>query len=83
MKAVLEYEGEANNPVAIFVKAGNRGDFSDAEAWLEMMEKSNLSPYTYDEGVAQEIYHAVKEQYSGLFEALEQRLNSWLSNMKP
>ena len=51
---------------------------SDAEAWLKMMEKWNLSSHTYDENVAREIYHDVKERYVVLLEALNQMMNDWL-----
>ena len=51
---------------------------SNAEAWLEMMEKRYLSSHTYDENVAREIYYDVKERYVVLLEALDQMMNDWL-----
>ena len=79
MKAVLEYEGiEANSPRSSIREGWKQGLVSDAEAWLDMMEKRNLSSHTYDENVAREIYHDVKERYVVLLEALDQMMNDWL-----
>ena len=63
---------------AISVRGGKQGVISDAEAWLEMMEKWNLSSHTYDENAAREIYHKVKERRAGLLESLNQTMNDWL-----
>ena len=83
MKAVLEYEGiEANSPRSCIREGWKQGLISDAEAWLEMMEKRNLSSHTYDENVARDIYHELKEQYITLLEALDQRVNMWLMDME-
>jgi len=83
MKAVLEYEGiEANSPRSGIREGWKQGLISDAEAWLDMMEKRNLSSHTYDENVARDIYHEVKEQYITLLEALDQRVNMWLMDME-
>ena len=79
MKAVLEYEGiEANSPRSCIREGWKQGLISDAEAWLEMMEKRNLSSHTYDENVAREIYHDVKEWYVGLLESFDRTMNDWL-----
>ena len=79
MKAVLEYEGiEANSPRSCIREGGKQRLISNAEAWLEMMEKRKLSSHTYDENVAREIYHDVKERYVVLLEALDQMMNDWL-----
>ena len=79
MKAVLEYEGiEANSPRSCIREGWKQGLISNAEAWLEMMEKRNLPSHTYDENVAREIYHDVKERYVVLLEALDQMMNDWL-----
>ena len=79
MKAVLEYEGiEVNSPRSCIRGGWKQGLISNAEAWLEMMEKRNLSSHTYDENVAREIYHDVKQRYVVLLEALDQMMNDWL-----
>ena len=79
MKAVLEYEGiEANSPRSCIREGWQQGLISNAEAWLEMMEKRNLSSHTYDENVAREIYHDVKERHVALLESFDQMMNDWL-----
>lgn len=79
MKAVLEYEGiEANSPRGCIREGWKQRLISNAEAWLEMMEKRKLPSHTYDENVAREIYHDVKERYVVLLEALNQMMNDWL-----
>ena len=79
IKAVLEYEGsEVNSPLSTIREAWKQGLIADAEAWLDMMEKRNLSSHTYEENVAREIYHEVKERYAALFESFDQMMNDWL-----
>ena len=82
MKAVLEYEGiEANSPRSSIREGWKRGLISDAEEWLDMMEKRNLSSHTYDENVARDIYHEVRERYADLLEVLDRRINQWLMDV--
>ncbi len=83
MKAVLEYEGsEVNSPRSTIREAWKQGLIADAEAWLDMMEKRNLSSHTYDENVAREIYHDVKERHVALLESFDQMMNDWLRDAK-
>ena len=83
MKAVLEYEGiEANSPRSSIREGWKQGLISDAEAWLDMMEKRNLSPHTYDENVARDIYHEVRERYANLLEALDRRVSKWMVDIE-
>lgn len=82
MKAILEYEGvEANSPRSSIREGWKQGLISDAEAWLDMMEKRNLSSHTYDENVARDIYHEVRERYADLLEVLDRRINQWLMDV--
>lgn len=82
MKAVLEYEGiEANSPRSSIREGWKQGLISDAVAWLDMMEKRNLSSHTYDENVARDIYHEVRERYADLLEVLDRRINQWLMDV--
>ena len=46
-----------------------------------MMEKRNLSSHTYDENVARDIYHEVRERYADLLEVLDRRINQWLMDV--
>ena len=73
MKAVLQYDGiEANSPRSCIRESWKQGLIPDAQEWLEMMEKRNLSSHTYDESAAREIYREVKGQYVVLLEVFDQ-----------
>ena len=75
MKAVLEYEGsEVNSPRSTIREGWKQGLIADAEAWLDMMEKRNLSAHTYDEHSAWGIYRVVKERYIALLTALDAKM---------
>lgn len=64
MKAFAEYEGvEVNSPRASIRQAFQIRLIDDAEAWLDMLEKRNLSAHTYDEEIAAEIYRHVAQKY--------------------
>ena len=57
MKAYLAYDGiEANSPRASIREGFAAGLIPNAEAWLDMLEKRNLSSHTYDEKTALDIY---------------------------
>ena len=61
MKAVLSYEGiEGSSPWVSIREGWKQGLVQEAEAWLDMLEKRNLSAHTYNEQTAQVIYAAVK-----------------------
>lgn len=81
MKAVLQYDGiEANSPRSCIRESWKQGLIPDAQEWLEMMEKRNLSSHTYDESAAREIYREVKGQYVVLLEAFDQLMTDWLES---
>lgn len=79
MKAVLAYEGiEANSPRGSIRESWKQGLVADAEKWLDMLEKRNLSAHTYNEKTAQEIYRGIKERYIELLLALDKNMEDWL-----
>lgn len=79
MKAVLEYEGiETTSPRSSIREAWKQHLINDAEKWLDMQVKSNLSFHTYNEETAQGIYRHIKEDYIGLLQALDQEVRSRL-----
>lgn len=81
MKAVLQYDGiEANSPRSCIRESWKQGLIPDAQEWLEMMEKRNLSSHTYDENAAREIYREVKGQYVVLLETFDQLMTDWLES---
>ena len=68
IKAFLDYEGvEVNSPRSAIRKAFQTELITNVEAWLDMLEKRNLSSHTYDEETAKEIYRHVAEKYIFLF----------------
>ena len=79
MKAVLEYDGiEVNSPRSCIRESWKQGLIPDAQEWLEMMEKRNLSSHTYDENAAREIYREVKGRYVALLEECDQTMIDWV-----
>ena len=81
MKAYLDYEGvEVNSPRSAIRKAFQTELITDAETWLDMLEKRNLSSYAYDEETAQEIYRHVAQKYIFLFEDFAATIDKKLSD---
>ena len=81
MKVCLDYEGiEANSPRSSIREGWKQGMITDAEAWLDMQEKRNLSSHTYNESTALEVYNLIKEKYVALLvawdEEIQRRLDS-------
>ena len=75
MKAVLSYEGiEVSSPRASIREGWKQGLVQEAEAWLDMLEKRNLSAHTYNEQTAQAIYAAVKGKYFAMLAALDEEV---------
>lgn len=79
MKAVLEYEGiEATSPRSSIREAWKQHIIGDAEKWLDMQVKRNLSSHTYNEETAQDIYRHIKEDYISLLQDLDQEIQQRL-----
>lgn len=79
MKAVLEYEGiEATSSRSSIREAWKQHLIGDAEKWLDMQVKRNLSSHTYNEETAQDIYRHIKEDYIVLLQDLDQEIRSRL-----
>ena len=79
MKAVLEFEGiEATSPRSSIREAWKQHLIGDAEKWLDMQVKRNLSSHTYNEETAQDIYRHIKEDYIVLLQDLDQEIRSRL-----
>ena len=54
-------------------EAFKRGLVIDGEAWMDMIEKRNLSSHTYNQTVALTIVEAIAERYYPAFCELQQR----------
>lgn len=79
MKAVLEYKGiEATSPRSSIREAWKQHIIGDAEKWLDMQVKRNLSSLTYNEEAAQDIYRHIKEDYISLLQDLDQEIQQRL-----
>jgi len=73
MKAVLAYEGiEVSSPRGSIREGWKQGLIQEAEGWLDMLEKRNLSAHTYNEQTARAIYAAVKGRYHAMLLALDE-----------
>ena len=81
MKAFLDYEGiEVNSPRSAIRKAFQTKFIVDAEAWLDMLEKRNLSSHTYDEETANEIYNHVARKYIFLLDDFKATMTEKISD---
>ncbi len=56
--------------------AFQRDLLDDGNVWMAMIESRNLTSHTYDEAIAQRVLAAVRKDYVGQFDALEQRMQS-------
>ncbi len=55
-------------------EAFKRGVISDGDAWMDMIEKRNLSSHTYNQDVAETLATAIQERYFCAFLELQKRL---------
>lgn len=54
-------------------EAFKRGLVSDGEAWMDMIEKRNISSHTYNQDVADTVAAAIRKQYYPAFLELRER----------
>lgn len=59
-------------------EAFKRGLVADGEAWMDMIEKRNLSSHTYNLAVANTLSEAIVSRYHPAFLALQQRFAAGL-----
>ena len=70
IQAFLAYDGlPGNSPRSCIREGAKVGLIADAEGWLDMLEKRNLST-TYNEETARLIYHGLTEKYHALLRQL-------------
>jgi nucleotidyltransferase substrate binding protein (TIGR01987 family) len=76
LKDYLEYEGIQGlvGSRSTVREAFKRGLISDGEAWMDMIEKRNLSSHTYNLDVAEQLVTAIRSSYYPAFRALLERL---------
>ena len=73
LKDYLEYEGIQGliGSRSTVREAFKRGLIVDGEAWMDMIEKRNLSSHTYNLDVATEVVTAIRNAYYPAFLALQ------------
>lgn len=82
LKALLDYEGiEATSPRSCIREAWKQHLIKNAEQWLDMQTKRDLSSHTYNEATALEIYRSIKEKYIDLLTELDQMVEATLTNV--
>ena len=59
-------------------EAFKRGLIEDGDAWMDMIEKRNLSSHTYNLAIAQSVVSAVVARYVPAFQALAKRFEGQL-----
>jgi len=76
LKDYLEYEGISGlvGSRSTVREAFKRGLIADGEAWMDMIEKRNLSSHTYNLDVAALLVSAIRDSYHPQFLALHERL---------
>jgi len=76
LKDYLEHEGIQGlvGSRSAVREAFKRGLITDGEAWMDMLEKRNLSSHTYNIEVAIELVSAIRDSYYPLFLSLQGRL---------
>lgn len=76
LKDYLEYEGIQGlvGSRSAVREAFKRGLVADGEAWMDMIEKRNLSTHTYNLEVAALLVSAIRDTYHPAFLALQELL---------
>jgi nucleotidyltransferase substrate binding protein (TIGR01987 family) len=76
LKDYLEYEGIQGlvGSRSTVREAFKRGLIANGEAWMDMIEKRNLSSHTYNLEVAAQLVAAIRNSYHPEFLALSDRL---------
>lgn len=77
LKVILEFQGTETQYPRDTLRAAYRGRLiNDEEGWLLMLKDRNLTSHTYDEAIADEIYHKIKEYvpiFRDTFNVLQER----------
>ena len=69
LKAVIEYKGgkDVLFPRDIFKESFANGILKNGEVWLEMLKDRNLSSHTYNQEMARDVYHRIRNKYFAEF----------------
>lgn len=76
LKDYLEYEGIQGliGSRSVVREAFKQGLITDGEAWMDMIDKRNLSSHTYNLDLASDLVKAIHDSYYPAFLSLEERL---------
>ena len=82
LKDFLEYQGytEIFGSRDAIRKAFELNLIEDGQKWMDMLASRNKTSHTYNEETAEEICREVKEVYFSLFQQLEDKMKSRLSD---
>ena len=81
LKLRLEYLGvEALNPRDVLQSALSSGLIHEGNLWTEAQRNRNLTSHTYDEKLADQVYHYIFDQGLSLFQKLAHEASSWQMN---
>lgn len=77
LKLWLENKGiDVRNPKDTLKEAYVQNLIADGDDWMRLHESRNLTSHTYDQDLAEKIYHFIKTNALPLFETLLKRLDS-------
>ncbi|MDA0910611.1 MAG: nucleotidyltransferase substrate binding protein, partial [Proteobacteria bacterium] len=76
IKAYLKYVGiDVSSPRSAFREAFKEGLISEVNIWLKMLDKRNLTSYTYHEDMAKDVYYAIKDDFYDLLAGFRDKIS--------
>ena len=76
LKKMAESEGRsAASPRKAFQYALESGFISDDSTWIKMIDDRNKTTHTYDQAIAEEIFHNIQEKYYSILKALYENIS--------
>jgi len=67
LKDYLENEGvKVTSPKQVIRQAFQFEIIADGEAWMEGLERRNLTTHTYDENILEKVLRYISEKYNGI-----------------
>jgi len=59
-----------NSPRGIIKQAVQNGIFTEGRVWVEALDSRNTTSHAYDEEIAEDISHDIRDEYLEIFEEL-------------
>ncbi|SFI21926.1 HI0074 family nucleotidyltransferase substrate-binding subunit [Nitrosomonas sp. Nm34] len=83
LKLRLEAEAIiAATPRQVLQEALQAGFIQDGNAWSQLQSHRNLTSHTYDQTLAQRVYHYIINQGLALFQQLAEAAKTWQTNIQ-